>query len=114
MNRQSCPELPAREAMRLASRGAAILDVRDRYEWESGHAPRATHVPLPLLPTSATPRWHSGPVMVLCRTGNRARTATCLLRARGVEAFIVSGGMEAWQSAGGPVLRDSGAAGRVA
>ena len=114
MTRPSCPELPAREAMRLASGGAAILDVRDGYEWEAGHAPRATHVPLSLLPTSATPRWQSGPVMVLCRSGNRARTAACLLRARGVEAFIVSGGMEAWQGAGGPVLRDGGAAGRVA
>jgi rhodanese-related sulfurtransferase len=114
MTLQSCPELPAREALRLASGGAAILDVRDGYEWDAGHAPRATHLPLPLLPTSGTPRSHTGPVMVLCRSGNRARTAACLLRARGVEAFIVSGGMEAWQSAGGPVLRDSGVAGRVA
>jgi rhodanese-related sulfurtransferase len=108
------PEIDARQALRLVSGGAEVLDVRDQHEWQAGHAPRAQHVPLPTLPGARTPHWPHQPVVVLCRSGSRARTATTLLRHRGVEAFAVSGGMNAWRDAGGAVITDFGAPGFVA
>jgi rhodanese-related sulfurtransferase len=107
-------EVDARVAMRFVSEGADILDVRDRHEWLAGHAPAAQHVPLPILPGARTPSWINRRVVVLCRSGSRAKAATALLRQRGVEAFTVSGGMNAWSQAGGPVVTDAGAPGRVA
>lgn len=107
------PEVSVRQALRLASDGADLLDVRDDQEWRAGHAPQARHLPLPLLPTASTPAWRSRPVLVLCRSGNRAASATSLLRRRGVEAFAVSGGMAAWRDAGGPVVTGNGVPGSV-
>ncbi len=107
-------EVDAPTALRFVSEGADILDVRDPGEWLAGHAPTAQHVPLPVLPGARTPSWSRQRVVVLCRSGSRAKTATSLLRLRGVEAFAVSGGMNAWQDAGGRVVTDAGAPGRVA
>ncbi|MCC6496107.1 MAG: rhodanese-like domain-containing protein [Propionibacteriaceae bacterium] len=108
------PEVSARQALRLVSDGAEVLDVRDGWEWIEGHAPRAHHVPLPQLPIAGIPRWNSKRVVVLCRSGSRARTATNLLRSRGVEAFVVAGGMGAWRDAGGRVVSTDGSPGLVA
>jgi rhodanese-related sulfurtransferase len=107
-------EVAAPIALRFVSEGADILDVRDPNEWLAGHAPLAQHLPLPTLPGARTPAWSNRRVVVLCRSGNRARTATALLRRRGVEAFAVSGGMNAWREAGGAVITDGGAPGYVA
>jgi rhodanese-related sulfurtransferase len=114
MTTDIAPEINAHHALRLTSDGADILDVRDPYEWIAGHAPSAAHVPLPTLPGARTPEWRNRPVVVLCRSGNRAKTATALLRHRGIEAFAVSGGMNAWREAGGRVVTDHGAPGVVA
>jgi rhodanese-related sulfurtransferase len=108
------PEINASQALRLASGGAGVLDVRDPYEWIAGHAPIAEHIPLPTLPGARTPDWRGRPVLVLCRSGNRAKSAAVLLRHRGIEAFAVSGGMNAWRDAGGLVVTDGGAPGVVA
>lgn len=114
MTVDSVPEVSARQALRLVSDGAEVLDVRDRWEWIAGHAPQASHLPLPELPIARTPRWNSKRVVVLCRSGSRARTATNLLRSRGVEAYVVAGGMGAWRDAGGNVVSTDGSPGLVA
>lgn len=107
------PEVSPHQAMRLISAGAALIDVREDDEWRAGHAPRARHLPLRSLVISSDPRWHGNPVVVLCRSGSRANSAATLLRARGVEAFAVHGGMQAWLEAHGPVMTSSGTSGRV-
>ena len=108
----TAPEVTARHALRLASGGAQVLDVREPHEWRAGHAPQARHLPLGHLALEATP-WHGRPVVVLCRSGSRAASATGLLRRHGVEAFAVSGGMGAWRDAGGPVVADDGRPGAI-
>jgi rhodanese-related sulfurtransferase len=41
------PRIEAREALRLASKGeAVVVDVRDRLAWEAGHAEGALSIPL--------------------------------------------------------------------
>ncbi|MFF4178032.1 rhodanese-like domain-containing protein [Streptomyces sp. NPDC001750] len=83
-----------------------LLDVREPHEWQAGHAPDAVHLPLAMLtadaalPTEARAR----PVVVICRSGNRSRQAVELLRARGIEAVDVIGGMREWAEAGFPVV----------
>ncbi len=83
-----------------------LLDVREPHEWQAGHAPGAVHLPLAMLtadaelPAAARAR----PVVVICRSGVRSRQAAELLRARGVEAVDVIGGIQEWADAGLPVV----------
>jgi rhodanese-related sulfurtransferase len=44
-------------------------------------------------------------VYVICASGNRSKTATDWLRARGVDAISVAGGTSAWLGQGRPVVR---------
>lgn len=96
--------------------GAVLPDVRERPEWDAGHAPGAVHVPLsPLVTGAALPTTVQGrPLVVMCRSGNRSRQAVALLTARGVEAVDVLGGIRAWAAAGHPVVDERGNSGSPA
>ena len=96
-------EVDVAEAARLTDAGLAVLlDVREDDEWAAGHSPVALHVPLGDLPHSQLPS--DRPVLAICRSGNRSATAAALLIARGFDTRNVAGGMQAWQTAGLPVV----------
>ena len=93
------------QALALVRDGATLLDVRENGEWKSGHAPGAIHVPLGDI-DKAPRRIKAGrPVVVMCASGMRSRTAAKHLRSLGYDATSLSGGMAAWQHAGGAVRR---------
>lgn len=76
--------------------GLPVIDVREQYELDTaGRFPGARHVPLADL--LADPGSIAGPVVVVCQAGMRARRAAGALRAAGVEAVVLAGGMDAWQ-----------------
>jgi len=80
-----------------------LLDVREPYEWDAGHAPGAVHVPLGEL-VERLDEVPAGPrVAVVCRSGHRSASATAFLVARGRAARNVEGGMLAWAALGLPV-----------
>ncbi|MFM9606294.1 rhodanese-like domain-containing protein [Streptomyces turgidiscabies] len=95
---------------------AVLLDVREKPEWNSGHAPGAIHVPLTnlvagaILPAEAQGR----PLVVICRSGHRSQQAAKLLTDRGAQVVDVEGGMNAWAAAGRPVVDERGNSGRIA
>lgn len=95
----------AARALELVADGATLVDVRESHEWKSGHAPRAVHIPLGQIDQGARRLQKSRPVVVVCASGMRSRTAAGQLRSLGYEATSVSGGMAAWQRAGGEVRR---------
>ena len=79
-----------------------LIDVREDNEYADGHAAGAELHPLSsFLPSDVVA---TGPVHVICRSGNRSGTATRVLRAAGVEAYNVDGGMLAWAATGLPVV----------
>ncbi len=95
--------------------GVQIVDVRRDPEWNSGHLPGAVHVPLDSL-TLATPAAQPSPsaafealdrtrpVAVHCKSGYRSAIACGLLERLGFHAVMnVTGGFDAWQSAGLPI-----------
>ncbi len=90
----------------LASRLSlyAVLDVRDRTEWEGGHIPGAMNAPAgDLAQCAAAPANGCGPVAVICGTGFRSALASSLLQQRGKHRIVnVEGGMDAWRAAGLP------------
>jgi rhodanese-related sulfurtransferase len=51
-------------------------------------------------------------VVVYCAHGEQlSRSAVALLRAEGIEAVVLEGGMDAWRAVGGPLVADIGSTG---
>lgn len=93
----------ATDALDLVSDGATLVDVRERSEWRSGHAPHAVHIPLAQVEAQARRISPQRPVVVMCASGSRSRAAARQLRTAGFRATSLSGGIAAWQAAGGSV-----------
>ena len=53
--------------------GAVVIDVREPFEYVSGHVPGAEPIPLSRLAARAGDLPHGVPVFVICATGNRSR-----------------------------------------
>ena len=90
-----------------------LLDVREADEYEAGHAPGVTWIPLGSLadPTVVLPTDRT--ILCICRVGGRSAQATAFLRDRGFDAVNLEGGMQAWQAFGLDVVRDDGSFGTV-
>ena len=99
------PKVKVAQALELVRDGATLLDVRENGEWKSGHAPGAIHVPLGDIDKAPRRIKQGRPVVVMCASGMRSRTAAKHLRSLGYDATSLSGGMAAWQRAGGAVRR---------
>ena len=66
-----------------------LVDVRERYEYQSHHLPKAKNVPLSELDRFSTDK----KVYVICASGSRSKMATRQLIKRGINAVNVKGGM---------------------
>lgn len=104
-------EIDVGRVTELLGHGAALLDVREPYEWDAGHAPQASHLPMGLLSLDGLPAGR--PLLVVCHLGVRSAAVVDALRRAGVEAANVRGGMAAWSAAGLPVVTDTGTPGAI-
>jgi rhodanese-related sulfurtransferase len=104
----------AAQAAALAADGAILLDVREPYEWQAGHAPQARHIALSQVSRRAAELPRGRAVVTVCRSGARSARAAALLARDGREVSNLSGGMHAWARAGLPVVARGGGPGRVA
>ncbi|HNM97641.1 MAG TPA: rhodanese-like domain-containing protein [Marmoricola sp.] len=86
-----------------------ILDVRTPAEYDAGHLPNAVNLDV------SSPEFASGlvgldpnvPYAVYCRSGNRSATATAAMKAAGfLKVYDLAGGIQAWESAGGEVVKE--------
>jgi rhodanese-related sulfurtransferase len=81
-----------------------LIDVREPHEYAGGHVKRARLLPLSQIRSRSDEVPHDVPLAVICRTGNRSRTAAKVLAGDGFDqVFNVSGGMMAWSRAGFPI-----------
>lgn len=97
--------MDARTAFDLRD-SAVFLDVRERSEWDCGHIEGAVHIPLTELPVRAGEIQSGRDVVVVCRSGHRSELAARWLRARGVDAHNLDGGMVAWASSSLPFVSE--------
>ena len=81
---------------------ATIIDVREDYEWEGGHATGAKHITLGTL----TERLAELPAP----GGGRSNRAATFLREHGYAAHNIAGGTSAWFAAGLPMTSENGEA----
>lgn len=104
---QTCSVQEARQ--RLERGGSALVDVREYPEYVEAHVAGGKLVPLGELRAHPERAGSGGEVLLLCRSGRRAREAAELLAPQGrVQPVVIEGGIEAWKQAGYPVRRESG------
>jgi rhodanese-related sulfurtransferase len=99
------PAVGVDEAIAAAAAGGYLLDVREPREWDEVHAPSATLIPMRALSERAGELPEDGRILVICHSGVRSAAVAEALVAAGYPAVNVSGGMVAWEAAGGPVER---------
>jgi len=89
----------------ISESGAAVVDVREREEWDEGHLPGAVHVPRGNLESrieAAVPD-KSRPVVLYCASGNRSAFAAKSLEELGYENVVsLAGGFTDWKRNGLP------------
>jgi len=111
-NNEKVQDVSVAEARQLQKNGVVLIDVREDDEWAAGHAPDATHIALAEV-TSHLDELRQGEFMTVCRSGGRSSKAAAIMREAGVNVRNVSGGMNAWNSEGLPVVNADGNDGTV-
>jgi rhodanese-related sulfurtransferase len=93
--------------LRLEDPGTRILDVRTGAEFESIHIPGSFNVPLDQLAEHVDRVADlDHPVVLVCLSGNRAAQAQEKLNTAGkTNLRVLEGGIGAWQTAGGEVVK---------
>jgi len=81
-----------------------VLDVREQHEWNGGHIDGAIHIPLGELQARVGELDPTVHTLVVCHMGGRSARAAGWLHAQGHDVANVAGGMEAWESAGRPIV----------
>jgi rhodanese-related sulfurtransferase len=106
LGRKASDELePAQVAGRQAA-GALLIDVREDFEYQAGHAPGAKLVPLGKLSQQLPKLPKDREILFICQSGSRSSVATDLARRAGFpNAHNVRGGMTAWARARLPIKR---------
>jgi len=98
------PVISVEEAFNYREKGAFILDVRTQEEWDAGHIPGATLIPLDELPNRLGEVPENIEVVVVCRSGHRSATARdILLNAEFTTVTSIDGGVNQWVAAGFPI-----------
>ena len=72
----------------FTSRGAVILDVRSKGEYDQGAIPGSKHIPLQSVASkiSEIKKWNK-PVITCCASGMRSASAAGILKSNGIEAM---------------------------
>jgi rhodanese-related sulfurtransferase len=80
--------------------GAYVIDVREAWEFESGHVPGARHVPLNSVPEQLNNLPKDQQIWIICQSGGRSMTAANYLEAQGFDVVSVAGGTGCWIGSG--------------
>ncbi|MBI3771148.1 MAG: rhodanese-like domain-containing protein [Gammaproteobacteria bacterium] len=102
-------EVSPNEAVRLMNREeAVVLDVREDGEYKEGHIINARHIPVGVLESRCNEleSLKEKPLIVYCRTGQRAAKASAILQRQGFKSvYKLNGGIMAWTGANMPVSK---------
>lgn len=82
---------------------ATVIDVREFFEYQSGHVPGAIHIPMHTIPVRTDEIPTTGKVYVICESGSRSWQVAAFLLQRGIHVINVHGGTGTWRMAGLPL-----------
>ncbi|MER7458772.1 rhodanese-like domain-containing protein [Micromonospora sp. NPDC126480] len=107
-NASSAVDVATARALLANNPDTLIVDVRTPGEFETAHVPGSINLPLDQVDAhlGRIVNDAGGQLLLMCQSGNRATQAcTKLVNAGLPGATVISGGMNAWITAGGPVER---------
>ena len=105
--------LSPKAAQELMAQGAQLVDIRSADEHAREHIAEARHIPLDQFPSTGSLPVSASVVIFHCRSGQRTRMnaskleASCGGSGAEVQTYILEGGLDAWKSAGLPVVKDA-------
>lgn len=99
--------VPSVSAAQVAD-DAYLLDVREAYEWQAGHAADAVHLPMGEVMARLDEVPVEREVVVVCKVGGRSAQVVEYLNQVGRTAVNLDGGMYAWAAAGRPMVSETG------
>lgn len=81
-----------------------LIDVREQVEYDAGHIPGITLIPMGEVPGRLAEIPKDKTVIVTCRSGNRSSQVASYLQEQGfTNIHDLQGGIIAWQQAGLPI-----------
>jgi rhodanese-related sulfurtransferase len=100
----SLPKISASDAQLLIAKGALLIDIRSQDEFARENISGAKNIPLPEIAGRQLGENHNA-VIFQCKTGMRtSMNAPALAQSAQCDAFILDGGIDAWKTAGLPVI----------
>ena len=96
--------IPNLQGFLAEGRSALLIDVRSASEFATGHIPGAIHMPLEQVESRVDDLDAKLPIILICKSGQRARMAAALLEPCRPDATALEGGTDAWQKAGLPLV----------
>lgn len=82
----------------LKDKNIQIIDVRESYEYKSGHIPKAKLIPLGQLTSRMNEINKNKQIILVCASGSRSGRAANLLASEGYKVKNMTGGMSAWRA----------------
>jgi rhodanese-related sulfurtransferase len=99
---------PAEAVQLINRRNAAIIDVRPATEFAQGHLPASRNYDSAELQAKIgqIAKNKNNPVLLVCQTGQQSQKASRTFTDAGyAEVHVLQGGVDAWQKAGMPVVK---------
>jgi rhodanese-related sulfurtransferase len=97
-------EITPAQAYAKFQQGAFFLDVRSQAEWDQFHIKGSTLIPLDQLQNRLSELPKDKDIVVVCLSGHRSLSGTTILQQAGfTRVSCLSGGLQAWITAGYPV-----------
>jgi len=98
-------EISASLAYQKFQEGAYILDVRTQEEYDQAHIEGSILIPLDEIENHLDELPRDGDILVVCLMETRSKEAVSILRSAGFEnVACINGGLNAWTSAGYPLV----------
>jgi rhodanese-related sulfurtransferase len=92
------------ERLRAENGQVLLVDVRSASEYGTGHIPGAMNVLLEQVESRVEDLGQAVPVILICKSGQRARMAAGLLEPCRQNTKVLGGGTDAWRKAGMPLV----------
>lgn len=96
--------IPSLQGLLAEGRHALLIDVRSASEFATGHIPGAIPMPLEQVESRVDDLDAKIPIILICKSGQRARMAAALLAPCRPDLKVLDGGTDAWRGAGLPLV----------
>ena len=100
-------EISAKDAANEVRRGAMLIDVREKEDWDAAHIPGAVHLSRGVIEPEIEEKAPAlnTPIICHCGGGSRSALAAESLQKMGyTNVGSLAGGLKAWKNAGLPVV----------